>query len=192
MKHNIEVTSFPGLLLVVFLCLLQTSCFSHEASNLDDFALDQTNQKILTNISNTQEVLSEYFQNKKATAIWPSQSIIELRDEFIHLQEDVEMNLEYLAIIGININQPDAFKKHPLAGRTVSASQAVNTTIALLDRTISLKSQNELIKEIHTSGLVAHMFNLVTLIKEKMDLYGELMNCTLNTDHSASPYGLDY
>lgn len=188
MKHSLEVTSLPGILLVVFFCLLQTNCFSHEATNLDDFALDQTNQKILTSILNTQEILSDFFQFNKKTDVWPSQSMIEVRNELIHLQEDSEMNLEYLAINGININQPEALKKNPLAGRTVSASQAINTTIALLDRAISLDNQEEFIKEIHSSGPVAHMFNLVTIIKEKMDLYGELMKCTLNSSHSTSPY----
>jgi len=170
-----KAISLPKILLIVLICLLNTNALAHDAASLDAYTVNHTNNKISRNISKIQEVLTDYLHRKIETDNWPTQEPSRLLNQLQQLKQDAEMNLDFFVANGNNISQLDVLKSNPLAGRSVSAIQAIDTATVLLNYTLSFDSQDAFINEMQSGGSAAYMYNLLLSIKLNMDLYEELM-----------------
>jgi len=166
-----------AILSLGFFCCI-SSVAAHDIGNLNDASLDRTNDIVVTSVERVQQLLANIFQYSPSPAIWPHPEILKIRDELLHMQEETVMALEYLVDNGINIQNPHVLRSDPMAGRTVSASQAIDVAMNLLNHAASLASQDDFIKEIYNSGLSAYMYNLLGAHKDRMELYKELMQKT--------------
>jgi len=175
MKKTIPTPHWYRIMLVTLGMLLLSNTYAHDASSLNDDAIDRMNDTIVNNVLQTQGVLSGIFQRQRADAAWPDPEIDRLQSELMHLKEESELTLEYLLASGANLQSAESLMANPRAGRSVSADQAIDTAIALLKHASTLENLDAFVKEIYTGGQSAYMYNLLTAYREKMALYAELM-----------------
>jgi hypothetical protein len=165
---------YRNILLV--LCLLSMSVVdAHDASTMNDNAVDDINANAAKGVLDLQATLSAIFQRQQPDTKWPHPALELLELEMMHLQEETDLSLEYLFLNGVNIQSAQEMIQNPRAGGAVAASQAVITGLALIKRTAAMESLDAFVKEIYSGGQAAYMYNLVGAYREKMDLYAELM-----------------
>jgi hypothetical protein len=156
------------LLLAVF---LSHNSHAHEYTNLNEIMIDRVNDSIAGSILQVQSFLTEIFRQSYKPDSWPDTKITVLRNDLMHQKEEANMSLDYFVAKGINVQSQEVLYNNPLAGRSVAASQGIETAFALLKHVNTLESQDEFVKEIYSGGQSAHMYNLLTAYREKMDLY---------------------
>lgn len=156
---------------VLLSLLFSFECYSHEYSNLNERMIDRANDSIAASTLQIQSFLTTIFRQQYKPDSWPDIKIRLLRNDLMHQREEANMSLDYFAANKVNIQSKDTLFNNPLAGRSVAASQSIETSFALLNHINTLKNQEEFIKEIYSGGMSAHLYNLVTSYREKMDLY---------------------
>jgi len=154
--------------------LLFVNVLAHEPASYTDSGVSRMNDTVYTNVLQAQTVLSSFMQRIQVSSVWPDPQITRLHDDLIHLKEETEHSLEYFGIIGVNIRSAETLRENPIAGRSVAAAQAVETTMTLLKHVMSLDSQDSFVSEIYSGGTSAYMYNLVGAHREKMELYAEI------------------
>lgn len=148
---------------------------AHDAGYLNEASIDRTNDLVVVAIERIQQQLATIFQFRQGPPLWPNPEILRNREKLLQLQEETELNLEYLINNGINLQNLDLLRTTPRAGRTLSASQIIAVAINIIDHTASLESEDTFVNEIYNEGLSAYMFNLLAAHKDRMELYKELM-----------------
>ena len=168
LKHTCYRSKFNAVLLLL---LLSLNSYAHEYSNLNEIMIDRANDSIASSIVQVQSFLTDIFRQRYKPEVWPDVKLTVLRNDLMHQKEEANMSLDYFAANGINIQSTEVLFDNPLAGRSVAASQGIETAYAMLAYVTTLESQEEFIKQIYTGGMSAHMYNLITAYREKMDLY---------------------
>ena len=166
-KQPVWINLFFSLVLI----LVSLNIQAHEYSNLNEIMIDRANDSIENSVVQVQSFLTEIFRKTYVPEKWPDRKLTILRNDLLHQKEEANMSLEYFASKGINIQTQDVLWDSPLAGRSMAASQAVETAFAFLKYITTLESQDQFIKEIYSGGPSAHMYNLITAYREKMGLY---------------------
>ena len=171
MKSKIYARYGCNIMVVLLASLLWSNSHAHEYSNLNEIMIDRSNDSISSSIIQVQSFLTTIFKQSYKTTSWPDIKLTVLRNDLMHQMEEASMSLDYFADAGVNIQSQEVLLDNPLAGRSVAASQGIETAYALLKHLNTLNGQDEFVKEIYTGGQSAHMYNLLTAYREKMDLY---------------------
>lgn len=168
-----KIYSRNSWLKVIFLVnlLLSPVSHGHEYSNLNEVMIDRANDSIANSVLQVQSFLTTIFRKTYVPDQWPDRKLTVLRNDLMHQKEEANMSLDYFAANGVNVQDKNVFWDNPLAGRSMAANQAVETAFTFLKYIVTLESQDQFIKEIYTGGKSAHMYNLLTAYREKMDLY---------------------
>ncbi len=164
-----------SLKLIIISCIsFSSTLYGHEYSNLNEIMIDRSNDSVANSVLQVQSFLTEIFRNTYTPDVWPDRKLTILRNDLMHQKEEANMSLDYFAAKGVNIQSSDVLFDNPLAGRSMAANQAVETAFAFLKYITTLESQDQFIKEIYSGGQSAHMYNLLTAYREKMELYKEI------------------
>lgn len=154
---------------------MSAGVFAHDAGNLNEFTVDRANDAAAEKVVEAQTVLTKVLRGGDKDQAWPLPELEQLQEDFRHMKEDADLSMDYLANEGVNIRSPQALKANPLAGRTVSATRALETGMALIEHAVSLKSREAFVKEVYTRGMAYYMYDLLDAYRDKMDLYATLM-----------------
>lgn len=175
--------------LVLILCslMLFSDARAHTYTTLNEYQIDRANDTASTSILQLQVFLADMFKQKHMSDRWPELKLMAIRDDMAHQKEEAEMGIEYFLSTGINIQSQEALVAKPVAGRTVAASQMVDTAYALIKHMETLENQQAFIKEIYTGGQSAYMYNLITSQREKMELYRTIFNSVPAPTAAAAP-----
>ncbi|MGK0297696.1 MAG: hypothetical protein ACI9XC_001312 [Gammaproteobacteria bacterium] len=171
MKIRNQTCNRYNIIALIFCLIISFEVNAHEYTNLNEVMIDRTNESIEKSLLQIQSFLTEIFRKSYKPETWPDRKITLLRNDLMHKKDEANMNLDYFAANGINLQSPEILFENPLAGRSVAGNQGVEIVYALLKHMDTLESQDEFIKEIYSSGLSGHMYNLVTAYREKMSLY---------------------
>ena len=174
MSKLLYIRIFSLKLIFIACTLFSSTLYGHEYSNLNEIMIDRSNDSVANSVLQVQSFLTEIFRNTYTPDVWPDRKLTILRNDLMHQKEEANMSLDYFAANGVNIQSRDVLFDNPLAGRSIAANQAVETAFALLKYIITLESQDQFIKEIYSGEQSAHMYNLLTAYREKMDLYKEI------------------
>ena len=144
---------------------------AHDYSNLNEMMIDQNNDAIAENVSQVQSFMTGVFQKRYVPDSWPDAEMQELGSGLMHLMEDADMSLEWFASNGIDLQSDKILFDQPVVGRSIAAIKAIRTAYAMIKHVNSLETVDDFITEIYTGGMSAQMYNLITVYREKMDLY---------------------
>jgi hypothetical protein len=171
MKNRNQACNRYNIIALIFCLIISFEIKAHEYTNLNEVMIDRTNESIENSLLQIQSFLTSIFRKSYKPESWPDRKITLLRNDLIHQKEEANMNLDYFAANGINLQSPEILFDNPLAGRSVAGNQGVEIVYALLKHMDTLESQDAFIKEIYSGGLSGHMYNLATAYREKMSLY---------------------
>lgn len=164
-----------GIIAAVLAGFMTGAAFAHDAGNLNEFTVARANDAAAEKIVEAQTLLTKVLRGGDKDKAWPLPALEQLQEDFRHMKEDADLSMDYLVNQGINIRSPQALKENPLAGRTVSATRALETGLALLEHAGSLDSREAFVKEVYTRGMAYYMYDLLDAYRDKMDLYAALM-----------------
>ena len=163
---------FAGLLAM----LLLLNVYAHDYKNIDEVMIDLSNNMIAASVLQVQEYLSGLINKTYKPPSWPDRKITILRRDLMHQMEDAGMSLNYFQDNGTNLQSNEELLNNPLAGRSVAASQALETAYNLLKHIDTLENQDVFIREIYSKGTASYMYQLLSTHREKIDLYKALFN----------------
>jgi hypothetical protein len=152
-----------------------THVLAHGELVWNDFTIDNKNDSIIAIISQVRKEISDIILVRREVREWPDRELSRLREELSHLLEEHEGLLNHFKEQKINLNSTRQLRANPRAGRSMTASLAMETTIALIDYIASLKDQHLFEEDLHLGGKGAYMFDLMDAYVDKMDLYSELV-----------------
>jgi hypothetical protein len=164
-----------GFLPALLAWAMTAGVFAHDAGNLNEFTVDRANDAAREKILEAQNVLTKVLRGGGKDKAWPLPDLERLKDDIRHMKEDADLSMDYLANQGVNIRNPQSLMANPLAGRTVSATRALETGLALLEHAASLETREAFVKEVYTRGMSYYMYDLLDAYRDKMDLYAALM-----------------
>jgi hypothetical protein len=161
---------------VLLALFLFTDVYAHDYKNIDEVMIDLSNNMIAASTLQVQEYLSGLINQTNKPPSWPDRKITILRRDLMHQLEDAGMSLSYFQDIGTNLQSYEELLNNPLAGRSVTASQSLETAYTLLRHVNTLESQDAFIKEIYSDGLSSYMYKLLTTQRQQIELYKNLFN----------------
>lgn len=174
MSNLLYLRIFSLKLIFITCIFFSSTIYGHEYSNLNEIMIDRANDSVANSVLQVQSFLTEIFRKTYISDDWPDRKLTILRNDLMHQKEEANMSLDYFAANGINIQSQEVLFDNPLAGRSMAANQAVETAFTFLKYITTLESQDQFIKEIYSGGQSAHMYNLLTAYREKMDIYKEI------------------
>ena len=163
-----------AVFLSFFTLIFFSNAIAHGELIWNDFTIDNKNNSIAATISQVRKEISDIVLARREVREWPDRELTRLGGELSHLLEEHEGLLNYFKEQKINLNSTSQLYAHPRAGRSMTASFAMELTIALIDYIASLKDQHAFEEDLHLEGKGAYMFDLMDAYVDKMGLYSEL------------------
>lgn len=174
MSINLKLI-FPCLLIVLSFIFSIPIAMSHGELIWNDFTIDNKNNSIVATIGQVRKTISDVVLARREVKEWPDRELSRLREELAHLLEEHETLLEYFKEKKINLNSASQLRANPRSGRSMVASFAMETTIALIDYMGTLEDLNAFEEDLHLSGKSAYMFDLMDSYLDMMGLYAALV-----------------
>ena len=147
---------------------------SHGELVWNDFTIDNKNDSIVNGVSQLRKILGDVVLGRREVAGWPDRELVSLMRELKHLQEEHELLLNHFRDSGVNTLVAQQLIEHPRAGRSVLASHALETAVALIEYVNSLKDPSAFEEDLHEEGKGAYMFDLMESQIDQMALYAAL------------------
>ena len=164
-----------GVLISIFTLFSFSNAVAHGELVWNDFTIDNKNDSIAVIITQVRKTIADIILARREVPDWPDRELSNLRDELLHLLEEHELLLNHFKENKINLNSSRQLIANPRAGRSMTASTAMEISIALIEYMASLENQYEFEDDLHENGKGAYMFDLMDAYTDKMGLYSELV-----------------
>lgn len=159
-----------------------SASFAHGGGNWNEFTIDRVNDQTYAHVLKFQQEFSNVIRRRAESTAWPTPEMKRLRDESLSLKEEVDEILEHYVTDGINIQLVENIRAQPRIGRSLAAGRALDAAIALIDRAGTVEDRDAFINEFYAQGPTAYLYELVEAHRDRMDLYGELMNIVVQAE----------
>lgn len=163
-----------GFLIGLILLAAAPAVQAHGEMVWNDFTIDSKNDSIIKGVSQLRKILGDVVLGRREVAGWPDRELVSLMRELKHLQEEHELLLNHFRDNGVNILVAQQLIENPRAGRSVLASHALETAIALIEYVNSLKDPSAFEEDLHEDGKGAYIFDLMESQVDQMALYAAL------------------
>jgi hypothetical protein len=173
--HRYFIASFFSLFFI-------SGVSAHGELIWNDFTIDNKNDSIAAAIGQVRKEVADIILGRREARDWPDRELSRLKDELAHYLEEHEALLNYFKEQKVNLNSSRQLMDNPRAGRSMVASFAMETTIALIDYIASLDDPAAFEEDLHIGGKGAYMFDLMDSYTDTMDLYVELAKINLDSN----------
>lgn len=183
-KSIISNVSGAMIAVVVLAFAVDADVSAHGGGNWNAFTIDRVNNNAQTQVLQVQQAISNLIRGRAEASDWPMPELQRMRDDLLSMKEEVDEILEHYVTDGANLQLAQNLRAEPRMGRTAAASRSLEASISLIRHAAGLESKDAFVKEFYSRGMAAYLYELLEAHKDRMDLYGELMAVTRQSEES--------